>query len=128
MVSDANATRAKYGRTPAKLASNPSSPVLGGANVSHNLLKIAAVSVPGEFILLAVNLPPVPGTTMAQFTSVVDFEKVKHLLSDKPLRHQKQYRPAQTDEADAAEAIQLLATEGGMAIPYEEVRKDLELD
>ena len=96
--------------------------------MNQNLSKHTAVSVPGEFVMLTVNLPPVAGTTVARSTGVVDFDKIKHLLSDKPLRHQKKHRELPTDDADVAEAEQLLAAEAGMAIPYEEARKNLELE
>lgn len=54
-----------------------------------NIKPSQAVGVPGEFLILSVNLPAAPGANMVQSTSMMDFDKVKHLLSDTPLRHQK---------------------------------------
>jgi hypothetical protein len=43
-------------------------------------------TAPGHAIVIKTATAPPEGTRLTSHTSVADFEKVKHLLSDKPLR------------------------------------------
>jgi hypothetical protein len=43
-------------------------------------------TAPGHAVVVKTTTPPPAGARMTSHTTVADFEKVKHLLSDKPLR------------------------------------------
>ncbi len=61
-----------------------------------------AVGIPGKPFLLAMQGPP-PATSRVSttaFTALCDFESVKDLLSDKPLRRPNRTRPID-DPADS---------------------------
>lgn len=44
------------------------------------------VSVPGRHVVVKIRNKPSDSAKLTSSTSVSDFESVKHLLSDKPLR------------------------------------------
>jgi len=84
------------------------------------------LTAPGTIRVSKVKIAAAANAAETAFTSVMQFESVKHLLANKPLRGQERRAPLASNDLDDLAAINAAKAEGPPR-PYDEVRRELGL-